>query len=63
MSGCAWTVLMLIVDNVGDIPLSNLKLNILVRGCRPPGDAGEIRAGRIQDRMSWVTWSGISGVL
>ena len=53
---------MLIVDNVDDIPLSNLTLNILWNGCGLPGDIGEMRHGRVQDRMSWVTWSGISVV-
>ena len=47
MSGCAWTVLMLIVDNVDDIPLSNLTLNILWSGCGLPGDIGEMRLRRV----------------
>ena len=59
MSGFACTVLMLIVDNVDDIPLSNLTLNILWGVCGLLGDIGEMRHGRVQDRMSWVTWSGI----
>ena len=62
MSGCACTVLMLIVDNVDEMPLSNLTLNILWSGCGLPGDIGEMRHGRVQDRMSWGTWSGISVV-
>ena len=59
MSGLACTVSMLIVDKVDDIPLSNLTLNILWGVCGLLGDIGEMRHGRVQDRMSRETWSGI----